>query len=60
MAVLYIFEIYGGKTKNPQKSLSSRGVMKRAVKWTLTDVNTSTVDRLEKSSLVVINVDGRR
>ena len=31
------------------------GVMKRAVKWTSTDVDTSTVDQVEKSRMVVMS-----
>ena len=31
------------------------GVMKRAVKWTSTDVDTSTVDQVEKSRMVDVD-----
>ena len=32
--------------------LKFKGVMKRAVKWTSTDIDTSTVDQVEKSRMV--------
>ena len=31
--------------------------MKRAVKWTLTDVDTSTVDQVKKSRMVDVNLE---